>query len=443
LSERERRYWWATELPFLACALAGLLWLPAQRVLDPLVCVLLVAAYGVAVQVRIPVAREGFASAVQLVLVPMLFFAPLNVVALLVLAGNVIDDILRYLRDRRPITRSVLSLGDSVYALAPLLVLAVAGHPTFTWHDWPLYVTALAAQMVFGALFTMVRVRVLEGDRVLLREALGAPLLIDVVVSLPALGVVAVAGDAPVAASLMLIALLVIAGGFTSERGGRLVERERAAEDARRALFDERVRIARELHDVVAHHVSMMGVQAGAARVVLNRDPDKAKEALAMIETSSRQAVLELHTLLGFLRQAGDAEDPGPQPGLGELEDLLGAMGGSELVVEVRVEGEPCPLAPTVDASAFRIVQEALTNTVKHATASRVDVHLRYRPGTLEISIVDDGRAGGAVASSPGGLGLVGMRERVGLHGGQLTAGPVAGGGFRVHATLPTAAGAP
>jgi signal transduction histidine kinase len=427
-------------LPFLACALVVLVWLSPGRAFDPLVCVLLVAAYSVAVNVRIPVARDGYAAAVQLVLVPMLFFAPLNVVALLVLAGNLIDDVIRNVRDRRSLARTLLSPGDSMYALAPLVVLAVAGHDTFTWNDWPLYTAALAAQLVFGTLFTVVRVRLLEGDQVPAREVLSAPLVIDIVLSLPALGVVAIAGDAPVAASVMLIALLVIAGGFTSERGGRLVERQRAAEDARRAIFDERVRIARELHDVVAHHVSMMGVQAGAARVVLNRDPDKAKEALALIESSSRQAVLELHSLLGFLRQDGDAEDPGPQPGLGQLEELLGAMRSSELVIEVRVEGEPRALAPTLDASAFRIVQEALTNTIKHAAASRVDVQLRYSQGTLEISIVDDGDASVASASSAGGLGLIGMRERAGLHGGQLTAGPVAGGGFRVHATLPTTA---
>jgi signal transduction histidine kinase len=218
------------------------------------------------------------------------------------------------------------------------------------------------------------------------------------------------------------------------------LERERE-ENARRAVFDERVRIARELHDVVAHHVSTMGVQAGAARVVIDRDPAKAKGALSAIESSSRQAVSELHRLLGFLRQAGDPDELAPQPGLGQLPGLVAALRDSALDVAVRVEGEPRPLAATVDVSAFRIVQEALTNTLKHAGASRADVHLRYRPDALELEIVDDGRGNGSGPAAPGGLGLIGMRERAGLHGGQLTAGPAPGGGFAVRVHLPTRAG--
>ncbi len=213
-------------------------------------------------------------------------------------------------------------------------------------------------------------------------------------------------------------------------------------ENARRAVFDERVRMARELHDVVAHHVSMMGVQAGAARVVLDRDPVKTRQALASIETSSRQAVAELHRLLGFLRQAGDSDDLAPQPGLGQLYELAERMSGPELTVDVRIEGEQRLVAPTVEVSAYRIVQEALTNTLKHAGASRVDVHLRYRPGELEIEVVDDGRGNGGAPSGPGGLGLIGMRERVALHGGQLAAGSAPGGGFTVRVRLPTSAGA-
>jgi signal transduction histidine kinase len=223
----------------------------------------------------------------------------------------------------------------------------------------------------------------------------------------------------------------------------RTVELEHEREEnARRAVFDERVRIARELHDVVAHHVSMMGVQAGAARVVLDRDPVKTRHALASIETSSRQAVVELHRLLGFLRQAGDPADLAPQPGLGQLYELAASMSGPELTVDVRVEGEQRLVAPTVDVSAYRIVQEALTNTLKHAGASRVDVHLRYWPGELEIEVVDDGRGNGGAPPGPGGLGLIGMRERVALHGGQLAAGFAPGGGFTVRVKLPTSAGA-
>jgi signal transduction histidine kinase len=225
----------------------------------------------------------------------------------------------------------------------------------------------------------------------------------------------------------------------------RATDAERGREEAaRRAVFEERVRIARELHDVVAHHVSMMGVQAGAARVVIDRDRVKAKESLTAIEASSRQAVGELHRLLGFLRQAGDQDDLAPRPGLSQLPRLAASMSDSDLAVEVSIEGEERSLPPMIDVSAYRIVQEALTNTLKHSAASRADVHVRYWPGELEVEIVDDGRgATRASAMGPGGLGLIGMRERATLHGGQLTAGRASGGGFAVRVKLPTPDGAP
>jgi len=220
----------------------------------------------------------------------------------------------------------------------------------------------------------------------------------------------------------------------------RTFELEREREDnARRAVFDERVRIARELHDVVAHHVSMMGVQAGAARVVLARDPVKATAALSAIEASSRQAVTELHQLLGFLRQAGDDDDDtNPRPSLGQLPRLVASMSDSDLTVQVRVEGDVRPLPATVELSAYRIVQEALTNTLKHSAASIADVWLRYEPTALEIAVIDDGPVDETRPSGAGGLGLIGMRERAVLHGGELTAGPDAGGGFAVRVRLPT-----
>jgi signal transduction histidine kinase len=247
-----------------------------------------------------------------------------------------------------------------------------------------------------------------------------------------------------------LMAIAWLAGFTLRERAGqaeaaeeRAIQAEREREEsARRAVFEERVRIARELHDVVAHHVSMMGVQAGAARIVIDRDPDKARVALGAIEASSRQAVDELHRLLGFLRQAGDSDDLAPRPGVSALPGLAAGMSDSNLTVEVDVEGEERPLPPTVDVSAYRIAQEALTNTLKHAGASRAAVTLRYCRGELELEIVDDGRGATAASESVGGLGLIGMRERAALHGGRLTAGPAPGGGFAVHATLPTRDGA-
>jgi signal transduction histidine kinase len=207
--------------------------------------------------------------------------------------------------------------------------------------------------------------------------------------------------------------------------------------EVKAAVFDERLRIARELHDVVCHHAALIGVQAGAARVLIDRDLVGAKQALASIEGSSRRVVLEMHRLLGCLREADDPDDLAPPPGLDQLPRLAATMSDSALTVEVRIEGRQRPLAATVDATAYRIVQEALTNTLKHAAASRADVLLSYRPDALGVEIVDDGRGSDAPSHTSGGFGLIGMRERAALHGGQLTAGPLAGGGFAVRATLP------
>ena len=244
-----------------------------------------------------------------------------------------------------------------------------------------------------------------------------------------------------------LFAVAWLAGFAVRERSAQAASSEaraleaerRREEDARQAVFTERVRIARELHDVVAHHVSMMGVQAGAARVVINRDPGKAKDALAAIESSSRQAVAELHRLLGFLRQDRDEDDLAPQPSVAQLERLVASMSDTQLGVDITVEGDVRPLPQLVDVSAYRIVQEALTNTLKHARASHAHVHLRYWPDELEVEVVDDGRgAGNGTAPREGGLGLIGMRERAALHGGRLSAGPAPGGGFAVQVRLPT-----
>ena len=213
------------------------------------------------------------------------------------------------------------------------------------------------------------------------------------------------------------------------------VERELRA---RRAVLDERLRIARELHDVVAHHVSVMGVQAGGARRVLEKDPDATAVALGTIETSSRQAIGELRRLVSFLRTEGETDSFAPQPGLERLPELVEDARRSGLVVEQHVEGDPRPLPGSIDLSAYRVVQEALTNTRKHASASRVDVTVRYGVDAVEVEVLDDGTANGTSVVGGTGHGIAGMRERVALHGGQLDVGRSEGRrGFRVHATFP------
>lgn len=217
------------------------------------------------------------------------------------------------------------------------------------------------------------------------------------------------------------------------ERATRL-ERERE-ENERRAAAAEQARIARELHDLIAHNVSVMTVQAAAAADVFDTQPGRAREALASIESTGREALTELRRLLGGVRGDG----PGafaPQPGLARIDALIEQVQASGLTVELTIEGKPRELPPSVDLSAYRIVQEALTNTLKHARASSARVRVSYGAQELELEVVDDGRGSGAVEADPG-HGIIGMRERVALFGGDLRVGSAPGGGFAVSARIP------
>ena len=225
-----------------------------------------------------------------------------------------------------------------------------------------------------------------------------------------------------------------------AELAERTADLERQREtNTRQAVIDERVRIAREVHDVVAHHVSLMGIQAGAARRVLRRQPDTAEEVLALTEASSREAVRELHRLVGFLRQDHDVDSLAPQPGLIELPGLVGRLGEAGLPVELTVSGQVRPLPPAIDLCGYRIVQEALTNTLRHAGPATATVVVHYGPDALDIDVRDDGRKAVVGRGGPSaGNGLTGMRERVNLLSGQLRIGHEEGGGYRVVASLPT-----
>ena len=211
-------------------------------------------------------------------------------------------------------------------------------------------------------------------------------------------------------------------------------EREQRAQEAAR---EERARIARELHDVIAHSVSVMVVQAGAAEEVLRQAPDRALEPIRAVQETGRQALAEMARLLGMLRRDGEELGLAPQPGLDDLETLIEQTRRAGLPVELRVEGTPRPVPLGADLSAYRIVQEALTNARKHAGEASAAVTVRYGPEALEVEIVDDGSGSGN--GDGGGHGLVGMRERVALFGGEFQAGPQPAGGFRVHARLPLA----
>jgi signal transduction histidine kinase len=214
----------------------------------------------------------------------------------------------------------------------------------------------------------------------------------------------------------------------------RLLEHERE-EKARLAVAEERTRIARELHDVIAHGVSVIVIQAQAGPHLLG-DPERVRGVFRSIESSGRDALVELRRLLGILRSGDQELAIGPQPGLASLESLIEQMRASGQPVELRVEGKPVHLPAGIDLSAYRIVQEALTNVVKHAGDASAQVVVRYQPRSLELEILDDGR-GRSVAVNGSGHGLIGMRERAALYGGTLEAGARNEGGYTVHATLP------
>jgi signal transduction histidine kinase len=234
----------------------------------------------------------------------------------------------------------------------------------------------------------------------------------------------------------------------TLEERGWLLERERESA-ARTAVEAERARIARELHDIVSHNVSLMIVQAAAAREVLTSLPDDATAALSAVEGAGRTTMTELRHLLGLLAPAADgtdgtdAGDLSPQPSLSRLSPLIDRIAFAGLPVEVRISGEPRPLPSGVDVTAYRIVQEALTNAVKHGTGGKAEVTIRYAERSLRVEVLTSGPSvltghGSQPRDSDGtGRGLMGLRQRVAVYGGDLDARRRIGGGYRVRARIP------
>jgi signal transduction histidine kinase len=255
------------------------------------------------------------------------------------------------------------------------------------------------------------------------------------------------------AGELIVVPALFAIGGLAGYALRERAERAEAAEvraaqaeherdvASRIAVAEERTRIARELHDIVAHAVSVMVLQVGAVRHRLpdERAPDR--EALRDVEQAGRTALAEMRRLLGAMRWDRDGVDLAPQPGLDAVQSLLDDVRRAGLPVELHVEGEPRRLPPAIDLSAYRIVQEGLTNALKHAGASRADVTLRYARDEVQIVVRDDG-AGASTSDDPG-YGLAGVRERVTIYGGEMSAGSENGGGFVLRTRLPIAAGGP
>ncbi len=241
-----------------------------------------------------------------------------------------------------------------------------------------------------------------------------------------------------VAFDLLVLGVAWGAGQLVRRRGqleARNVLLARAgAEEARAAVERERKRIARELHDVVTHNVSVMLVQAAAAKRLLAREPDSALSLLDVVERAGREAVEEMQVLLGILRDSGEAASLAPRPAMDRLDELVAQVRDAGLEVALRVEGDERPLPAPLDMSAYRIIQEALTNALKHAGPAHADVLVRYGDQLVELEVRDSGAGG---KGTNGGHGLLGIRERVLLYGGEFEAGPRPEGGFRVHALLP------
>jgi signal transduction histidine kinase len=219
-----------------------------------------------------------------------------------------------------------------------------------------------------------------------------------------------------------------------AEMRATLAEREREAA-ARIAVAEERTRIARELHDIVAHAMSVMVLQIGAVRHKLPQGRDEDRDALGRVEQAGRTALTEMRRLLGAMRSDGDGVELGPQPGLDALDALVEDVSSAGLPVRLHVDGERVPLPRAIDLSAYRIVQEGLTNALKHAHASHAEVTVRYRPDELELEVADDGK--GPASTNGHGHGLVGIRERANIYGGEMSAGAGAAGGFILRARLP------
>jgi signal transduction histidine kinase len=324
-------------------------------------------------------------------------------------------------------------------ATAAVVAAAVAGPQLFTvltftlWGDFlPILVAAYAVA------------RYTDG-----RRAVGGLLAIGAATAVVMLRVPSVNGDVANIPFALVPLVVVTALGRGLQRWQRShaalsLHASRLAEDqeawVRDAVAAERARIARELHDVVAHCVSVMVIQAGAAEDLLDRDPGAARTPLRAVQDTGQQAVAELARMLGLLRGESAQDALVPQPGVGQLPELVAQVHAAGLAVDIEVEGTPHDLPPGVDVALFRLAQEALTNVLKHARGARAGVLVRYEESAVELRIHDDGRG---VDAGPGARhGLIGMRERVALYGGTLSAGPRDGGGFVVDAVIPLGVGA-
>jgi signal transduction histidine kinase len=313
-----------------------------------------------------------------------------------------------------------------VFVFAATVLYVALGYP-----QGPIYVSLVIAfaRAVFAGQRVLTRLSIIAGWALFLWLP-------------PALGTARAPQPlAAVALAAWLLVLLVVCEAVRGRRERMVEARRRRELQARRRADEERLRIARELHDVLAHSISLINVQSGVALHLLDQHPEQARTALSAINEASAEALREVRSALGVLR--GDGEEPprAPTVGLASLDELLARARTAGVAVSLEVQGERRPLPTSVDLAAFRIVQESLTNVVRHARADAVTVHLDYGSDVLTVQIDDDGEGPVAGDNGNGGSGIPGMRERAAALGGELEAGAGPGGGFRVRATLPIGAG--
>jgi signal transduction histidine kinase len=315
-------------------------------------------------------------------------------------------------------------------AVGAALAIALAGGLVYAARQYP--------PMVAPALPLVVYIAATRLDPRHSRLALIAAVALSWVTTTVAAGATNLIEPLVVAASWLLGHYVRTRRLLVAELQQRAAELERQREEhAALAVAEERLRIARELHDVLAHTMSVVAVQAGTGRLVGPDHPEAAIDALAAVETTARSAMHEMRQILTVLRADGDPEATvAPIPSLDDLPTLVSQVAQAGIDVDVRIDGDPQPIPPSVGLAAYRITQEALTNVIKHAAGAHASVLLRYTADDLILEVRDDGPAS-SPPGVPGGHGLIGMRERAGVHGGELTAGPDPGGGFLVTARLP------
>ncbi len=330
-------------------------------------------------------------------------------------------------------------------------------------HPWPVLVVTTAAYLALQAFSHDIPPLILAVVTALVTITLagqrGAAIIAAGVITLLALTIGTIldaeywSHPRPVAVAAICALAIALADAVRNRRAyvAAVEERARRAEesreeDARRRVADERLRIARELHDVLAHHIAVINVQAGVAGHLLDRKPDQAREALGHVRAAAKSVLSEMQAVVSVLRdpgQPGDELPPQePTPSLSAVDELLDGFRSTGLTIEVVVSGAPVPLAAAVDLVAYRVIQESLTNVRKHAGQADVAVRFDHRPGSLVLTLTNTGTGAnseraGREAETTGGFGLLGMRERVNSVGGDFTAGPTAAGGFRVAVTLP------